>query len=148
MDLKHTPGPWRWELNESSRYIQLCGGIPAFDKTVMDFVRYGAQGAKPRFLDKEIKDHDKYNILKDANEYGEIVKGREHHARWFKDINHPDAKLIAAAPTILKALISITLSIKAHPNYTGEENDEWTDLVENAVAAINLATYNDKSLPF
>ena len=33
---------------------------------------------------------------------------------------------------LVDALNSLVLSVKAHPDYTGEENDEWTDLVEIA----------------
>jgi len=38
------------------------------------------------------------------------------------------------------ALNSLKLSVTAHPDYTGEENEEWTDLVETAEEA--LAKYN------
>lgn len=98
---KHTPGPWRWELNEKSKIVQLQGGIPKFDCTVMDFVRYGMGGAAPRFVTK-FRPH--LNILKRCEEYGVIVPGREHHADWHKTIVHPDARLIAAAPDLLEAL--------------------------------------------
>lgn len=46
---KHTPGPWRWEVNLSGTSIRLMGGRPQFDKTVMDFVRWGMSRATPRF---------------------------------------------------------------------------------------------------
>ena len=45
-------------------------------------------------------------------------------------------RLNAAAPELLHRLNSLVLSIMAHPDYTGEENEEWTDLVELAKEAI------------
>lgn len=35
-----------------------------------------------------------------------------------------------------EALNSLVLSVKAHPDYTGEDNDEWTDLVRIAEQAL------------
>ena len=66
----------------------------------MDFVRFGMSGASPRFRSGP--------VLVRAEQFAEEVKGREHHAEWFKAINHPDAQLIAAAPDllgVLKALV-------------------------------------------
>jgi hypothetical protein len=97
---KHTPGPWRWVLNEKSRDVHLEGGDPAFDLIVVDFVRYGMGNAAPRFRE----DVDRMNIMHRCEKFGAIVPKREHHADWFKDINHPDARLIAAAPDLLEAL--------------------------------------------
>lgn len=97
---EHTPGPWRWELNEKYRSIDLCGGVPRHDLTVMDFVRYGMQNAAPRFREPE---HERLQIMHRAEKWAAIVPGREHHADWFKGINHPDAHLIAAAPCLLAA---------------------------------------------
>lgn len=98
----HTPGPWRWEINLSSRQLQLCGGDPkggfgAYDHTVMDFVRWGMSGAQPRFLDA------KKTLLTEASTYAEVVEGREHHKAWFQTLSHPDARLIAASPCLFKA---------------------------------------------
>ena len=99
--MKHTKGPWRWELSERQKRLQLCGGEPVYDLTVMDFVRWGMGGAIPRFRD----DVNKMNIMRPAREHAQPVAGREHHANWFQFINHPDALLIAAAPDLLEALL-------------------------------------------
>jgi hypothetical protein len=94
--VRHSSGPWRWELNEKSRRIQLCGGVPRHDLIVMDFVRYGMNNAAPRF-NSELP-QSRLNVMRRAEEFGIIVTGREHHSDWFKGINHPDAQLIEAAP--------------------------------------------------
>jgi hypothetical protein len=95
--IKTTEGPWRWELSEKSKHVRLVGGVPTFDKTVMDFVRYGMGGAAPRFRDTS---EGGLNLMYRVEEFAEIVPGREHHASWFQAINHPDARLIATAPLI------------------------------------------------
>lgn len=52
-----------------------------------------------------------------------------------------DVLLIAAAPDLLGMLNSLVLSITAHPDYvSGEEGDEWHDLVSLADDVIKKAT--------
>jgi len=101
-EFKGTPAPWRWELNEKSKDIKICGGKPMYDATVMDFVRYGMGGAAPRF---QVEIAPDISILERSEVFGIEVKGREHHAKWFKTIDHPDANLISAAPDLLQAAI-------------------------------------------
>lgn len=102
---KFSPGPWRWELSEYAKQLQLCGGKRGrsreYDCTVMDFVRWGMRGAAPRFL---ADDGTRVPLLERAGKFGAVVAGREHHARWFKSVNNPDAHLIAAAPDLYQAL--------------------------------------------
>ena len=94
-----TPGPWRWEVNMKSKRIQLCGGKPQYDLTVMDFARWGMNGARPRVLD--FSDN---MLLREAEDYRAVVPGREHHASWFQGINHPDMNMISAAPDMYDAI--------------------------------------------
>jgi hypothetical protein len=137
MENKHTPGPWRWELNKQGKAVNLVGGKPTFDKTVMDFVRYGMGQAAPRFNKARIKskenDGDNWNIMERCEVFSEVVPGREHHENWFRCINHPDAKLIAAAPELLESLIRLVdrLHELGHAHFSA---------VVRAEAAIKKAT--------
>lgn len=101
---KHTPGPWRWELNESSKGLHLVGGIPMFDLTIMDFTRWGMHSATVRLRDTA---HDGMNIMHKLHERRDWIApfyGRKHHAEWCANVLHPDMRLIATAPQMLEAL--------------------------------------------
>lgn len=96
MEQKHTPGPWRWEFNEKHKTVSIVGGVPKFDLTVMDFERWGMGGAVPRFRDTA---HDGMNVMHrlcDRPDWIAPAKGREHHASWFANVIHPDARRIVA----------------------------------------------------
>ena len=95
---------------------KLCGGKTRFDLTVMDFCRSGMQGAIPRFRD----DVDGLNIMRKAGEHAAIAKGREHHADWFRLIDHPDAQLIEEAPAMRLALKMILTGVARVESSTGE----------------------------
>lgn len=101
----HTPGPWRWELNKASKSVALLGGRPRFDKSVMNFERYGMSHAAPSFNNARLgEEGNLYNEMERCDKYGAIVQGREHHKDWFQEINHPDALLIAASPELFRLL--------------------------------------------
>jgi hypothetical protein len=107
MSAAHTPGPWRWEFNASNKTVNLVGGRPMFDLTVMDFARWGMSKAVPRFRDTEVDGMNLMDRLCDKPEWIAPEPGREHHKRWHQLVTHPDARMIAAAPDLLEALISI-----------------------------------------
>ena len=103
---KFTPGPWHWEINRTSKSIHLVGGRPRFDKTVMDFKRWGMSRAAPRF-NAEITG-DEFNVMQrvcDRPDWIAPFPGRDHHADWCAAVTHPDAMLIAAAPDLLAMLV-------------------------------------------
>lgn len=101
---KHTPGPWRWEFNELHRSLHLVGGLKRYDLTVIDFDRWGMNGATMRLRDPE---HDGMNIMHKVHERQDWIApepGREHHKDWHQFLTHPDALLIQAAPDLLDAM--------------------------------------------
>lgn len=103
-----TPGPWRWEVSLSARQVELCGGPPKsgfgkFDHSVISFKRWGMGGAAPVFWSWD----GHLGKPQRADDVAVPVEGREHHAAWFRDIDHPNAAYIAAAnPATILALIA------------------------------------------
>jgi len=104
MSAQHTPGPWRWEFSQQNRQLQLVGGRPQFDLTIIDFARWGMGGATMRLRDTA---HDGMNLMYRVHERQDWITpepGRKHHKHWHQLLTHPDAQLIEAAPGLLKAL--------------------------------------------
>ncbi|MBR8228063.1 hypothetical protein KDX05_07025 [Burkholderia vietnamiensis] len=109
-EIKHTPGPWRWEFNRKHKSMQLVGGVPKYDLTVMDFDRWGMGGAVVRLRE----DIDGMNLMRrlcDRSDWVTPFPGRDHHADWCAGVTHPDMKLIEAAPDM--ALVLEMLSAEA-----------------------------------
>lgn len=104
-----TPGPWRWEVSLTAKEVQLCGGPPnsgfgKFDHTVMDFRRWGMSNAAPVFWSWD----GHLGRPQRADDVAVPVEGREHHANWFRDIDHPNAAFIAAAnPATILSLATL-----------------------------------------
>ena len=139
---KHTAGPWRWEFNRKHKQMHLVGGVPTYDLTIMEPVRWGMHGNGLMFRDTA---YDGFNIMHKLHEREDWVKpfpGRDHHAKWCANVIHPDAVLIAAAPELLEALTMVR----------DADNDSQRDglptipsIARNKIdAAINKAT-GDKS---
>lgn len=103
------PGPWRWEVSLASKIVKLCGGNPhkgfgKYDLTVMEFVRWGMSRAAPVFWGGSLNGRDD---PRRADVLAVPVAGREHHERWFRDIDHPDARIMAAAPNLARTALAL-----------------------------------------
>lgn len=120
-----TPGPWRWEYNPKTKAVQLCGGRPQFDLTVIDFVRVGMFGAGPRVIDRT-----DLGLLTGVAEFAQPVAGREHHSSWFQVLRHPDLDLIAASPDMAEAL---RMAVAA------DTAEDWSRAMDYARAALAKA---------
>lgn len=97
-----TPGPWRWELNRTTKSLHLVGGKPKFDLTIIQPVRWGTHSATLYVRDTA---HDGMNILHKLHDRQDWIKpfpGRDHHADWCAGVTHPDMRLIEAAPKLLE----------------------------------------------
>lgn len=114
---EHTPGPWKWTIVPRFRDIRLENNAGL---VVMDFARWGMQGAQPRF-------RGRLDIMWGIDE---LIVGATHaditEASW----PHADARLIAAAPDLLE----IAKVVADWPHKPGEH-----PLVDMARAAIAKA---------
>jgi hypothetical protein len=89
---KHTPGPWDWFESNGKPYLATPNRGRLY---VMGFARSGMQGATPRFA--------QWDGMQDGAER-ERMGGIMHDGIKLPNGDlHPDAKLIAAAPELLKS---------------------------------------------
>jgi len=135
-----TPGPWGWEVSRVRKCVELCGGRGGSDLTVMDFVRWGLQGAAPRFW-KWIG--NLANEPQRADQLAVAAPGREHHGKWFARIDHPDARRIARVPDLEAEVIRLRDALQLALNFI-ENTENELGLVfvcgEKARAALNGTT--------
>lgn len=100
----YTAGPWNWFGCTQTGRIYLAtenrGRIH-----VMDFARWGMQGAQPRFAQGfEMVPASEFAIYQVGPGKGHSnVKGKLYRYD-IAAIDHPDARLIAAAPDLLESL--------------------------------------------
>lgn len=88
-----TKGPWNWNVATANKNVDLEN---LRDK-VMNFTRYGTNGAAPRF--------NVDGIMERADNLTKSIPGMEHHRGFDDYINHPDAIFIANSRTDIPALI-------------------------------------------
>ena len=129
---KHTPGPWRWEVHKEAKDIKLCGGVPRYDLTVLDVVRWGMSGAQIRLREPE---KEGLNIMRNTVHWAKAFAGREHHAHWCSGIVHPDAQLIEAAPLLLSALIK---AVECEESEYADLRASWYHEAKAAIAAAGV----------
>lgn len=132
---KWTPGPWRWEFNAKHKRLHLVGGRPQYDLTIMDFDRWGMSSAVATLRDTSEDGMNIMHRLCDRPDWISPFLGRAHHASWCSDVTHPDMRLIAAAPDLLKALETLLSLHDARVDTA----DAWNVSMEEARAAISKA---------
>lgn len=100
-----TPGPWRWNVNVRCKDI----GLESPESVVMDFVRYGMDGAAPSFALN--------GVLERADRMAKSLPGKEHHVGFDDYIDHPDAAFIAYARTALPQALDEIERLRAERDY-------------------------------
>ena len=116
-DATHTPGPWSWFGNARTNEIYLAT-VHSGRRYVMGFQRWGMRGAQPMFQPAERGLVAAEKLLKfevgDQSVTGvDAAKADDGVYRFdIRGIDCADARLIAAAPELLIALIEMTEALE------------------------------------
>lgn len=90
-----TPGPWHWYGNTKVHSLYLAT-VHGGRRCVMQFARWGMSSAQPCFQSAA-------HVMVDAKD---LVTYEREYRKDVADINHPDAALIANAPTDIAFLLA------------------------------------------
>jgi hypothetical protein len=119
----HTPGPWQWfgNLKSNDVHLSTVHGGRVF---VMNFARWGMRSAQPLFQVRKASGGVMTPVA-------DLAVREVPYRSDFLEVDHPDARLIAAAPELLAAL-------KSALQASGCDGDlclhEWHDQARAAVA--------------
>jgi hypothetical protein len=141
----HTPGPWGWFGNTAGNRIYLATQHHG-RRYVMDFTRWGMRGAQPRFQCDGLMVDGKELVrfaVGDRDVLG-VTQARQNTSVYRQDIieiDHPDARLICAAPDQHEALTDLLNHYVALVNSgdAGSWDPEKEPVVIKARAAIAKA---------
>jgi len=111
-----TPGPWEWDVNSKCHIAKLLT-THSGRYYVMEFVRWGPQGAAPTFqvydrYEGDVRDRGSQGMVR-ADKLLKSMPGREHHVGYDDYIDHPDAELIAHAYQDIQELLEYIDKLEA-----------------------------------
>jgi len=103
-----TPGPWAWDVISTCK-IAMLKTTHSGNYYVMGFERWGPHNAAPKFqvYDRyfgDVSERGSQGMVR-ADKLLKSIPGKEHHKGYDDYIDHPDAALIANAPTDIQALL-------------------------------------------
>lgn len=121
---KATPGPWEWDVIDAHKCIYL----ESARWKVMDFTRYGMNGAAPRFLVD--------GVMERADSLLKSIPGKEHHEGFDNYIDHPDAQFIAHARQDIPVLLAEVEQLNSYVETYKDICDKHTAINRELLAEI------------
>ncbi|MBF0399943.1 MAG: hypothetical protein HQL90_04175 [Magnetococcales bacterium] len=156
MTQQHTPGPWAWFGDPSVRRPQYyLATVNGGRRIVMGFERAGFNGAQPTFNVRGIITPAADLCLFAVGQDGVVGyrDARENKSVYRYDItcfDHPDARLIAAAPELLDAVLELVASRSAELTPGEQEKqvnvaiDKANKILDNLRPKTSATQENDK----
>lgn len=126
-----TPGPWHWGGNVDIQLMRLYTR-ENLGQTVMDFARWGMRDAAPRFCGSDHLMHRadervRFSVCHEATDRSD----RRVYRGDFDAVSHPDAEFIAAARSVVPALVAEVEQLRA-------EVDDLRAKLDNAGRAMAI----------
>jgi len=127
LDLRATPGPWKWDLRTHCRDVKIVTDHSG-QYYVMTFERWGMQGAAPSFqvydrYEGPVKERGSHGMRR-VDTMAKSYPGKEHHKGWDDYPNHPDARFIVESRQLVPELTAAVEKLAAELEWTKGQLDK------------------------
>jgi hypothetical protein len=95
-EAKATKGRWCWRVNQIAKTVELIAR-QSWGNLILDPQRWGMRGATLRF--------NVDGVMESAQNLSVVIPGEEHHEKWNRTLEHPDANFISESRTDIPYLL-------------------------------------------
>lgn len=127
LDMRATPGPWKWDLRKNCRDVKIVTDHSG-QYYVMTFERWGMQGAAPSFqvydrYEGPVRERGSHGMRR-ADTMAKSYPGKEHHVGFDDYPDHPDARFIVASRQLVPELTAAVEKLATELEWTKGQLDK------------------------